>query len=94
MGTIIAKDQKIITTPVKYGETFYGSHIKALEIIYIQYNLDDSNTDGSFTLDDWNSFLSPYKILLIGQENKYSKHCLIYYEIVRSNEYIQHTIIL
>ena len=25
----------------------------------LQYNLDGSNTDGSFTVDDSNSFLSP-----------------------------------
>ena len=31
----------------------------------------DLNTDGSFTLDDTNSFQSPYKILPIAQENKY-----------------------
>ena len=39
--------------------------------IQIQYNLNDSNTDGSFTVDDSNSFFSPYKILPIAQENKY-----------------------
>ena len=37
---------------------------------YIQYNLNDSNTDGSFTVDDSNSFFSRYKILPIAQENK------------------------
>ena len=37
----------------------------------IQYNLNGSNTDGSFTVDDLNSFFSPYKILPIAQENKY-----------------------
>ena len=37
----------------------------------IQYNLSGSNPDGSFTVDDSNSFLSPYKILPIAQENKY-----------------------
>ena len=37
----------------------------------IQYNLNGSNTDGSFTVDDSNSFFSPYKILPIAQENKY-----------------------
>ena len=26
----------------------------------IQYNFDGSNTDGSFTVDDSNSFLSPF----------------------------------
>ena len=38
---------------------------------YIQYDLSGSNTDGSFTVDDSNSFFSPYKILSIAQENKY-----------------------
>ena len=37
----------------------------------LQYNLNGSNTDGSFTVDDSNSFFSPYKILPIAQENKY-----------------------
>ena len=37
----------------------------------IQYNLNGSNTDGSFTVDDSNSFFSPYKILPIAKENKY-----------------------
>ena len=40
-------------------------------IDYIQYNLNGSNPDGSFTVDDSNSFYSPYKILPIAQENKY-----------------------
>ena len=35
----------------------------------VQYNLNGSNPDGSFTVDDSNSFFSPYKILLIA--NKY-----------------------
>ena len=37
----------------------------------VQSNLDSSNTDGSFTMANSNSFLSPYEILLIVQENKY-----------------------
>ena len=37
----------------------------------VQYNLNGSNTDGLFTVDDSNSFFSPYKILPIAQENKY-----------------------
>ena len=36
----------------------------------IQYNHNGSNTDGSNTLDDSNSFFSPYKILPIALENK------------------------
>ena len=39
--------------------------------IIIQYNLNGSNPDGSFTVDDSNSFFSPHKILPIAQENKY-----------------------
>ena len=33
----------------------------------IQYNLNGSNPDGSFTVDHSNSFFSPYKILPIAQ---------------------------
>ena len=39
--------------------------------ICIQLNLDGSNIDGSFTMANSNSFLSPYEILLIAQVNKY-----------------------
>ena len=39
--------------------------------LLIQSNLNGSNTDGSFTLANSNSFFSPYKILQIAQENKY-----------------------
>ena len=38
---------------------------------YSIYNLNGSNMDGLFTVDDSNSFFSPYKILPIAQENKY-----------------------
>ena len=34
-------------------------------------NLNSSNNDGSFTMGYSNSFLSPYEILPIAQENKY-----------------------
>ena len=37
----------------------------------IQPNLNSSNTDGSFTMANSNSFLSPYEILPLTQENKY-----------------------
>ena len=40
-------------------------------VLDTQYNLNASNTDGSFTVDDSNSFFSPYKIIPIAQENKY-----------------------
>ena len=46
---------------------------------YIQYNLNGSNTDGSFTVDDLNFFFSPYKILPIAQENKYLMIYFLFY---------------
>ena len=39
--------------------------------VNLQYDLNGSNPDGSFTVDDSNSFLSPYELLPIAQENKY-----------------------
>ena len=39
-------------------------------MIQIQSKLNKSNPDGSFTLDDSSSFLSPHEILPIAQENK------------------------
>ena len=41
------------------------------DIIQIESNLNSSNTDGSFTMVKWNSFLHSYEILPIDQENKY-----------------------
>ena len=46
---------------------------------YIQYNLNGSNLDGLFTVDDSNSFFSPYKILLIAHENKYLGIFFLFY---------------
>ena len=75
-------------------------------IFEIQYNLNGSNTDGSFTVDDSNSFFSPYKILPKAQENKYliffSYFIMELYGVYSfesphrgdSNEYTQHTIIV
>ena len=74
----------------------------------IQYNLNGSNPDGSFTVDDSNSFFSPYKILPVAQENKYILRYffLFYHWIVccvyslesahrgDSNDYTQNTIIV
>ena len=40
---------------------------KALDEWQIQSNLDGSNPDGSFTMANSNSFLSPYEILPIAQ---------------------------
>ena len=74
--------------------------------VNVQSNFNGSNTDGSFTMAYSNSFLSPYGIFPIAQENKLSEIFLYYYEIVccvyslesphrgYSNEYTQHTIIL
>ena len=70
----------------------------------VQYNLNGSNPDGSFTVDDSNPFLSPYEFLPIAQENKYLRKFSFYRRIVYcvyslesphrgdSNEYTQHTI--
>ena len=73
----------------------------------IQYNINGSNTNGSFTVDDSNSFFSPYKILPIAQENKYLMIFFLFYHGIvccvyllesphrsDSNEYTQHTIIM
>ena len=46
-------------------------------VILIQSNLDGSNTDGSSTMAYSNSFLSPYGIFPIAQENKYLGNFLI-----------------
>ena len=70
----------------------------------LQSNLDGSNTDGSFTMANSNSFLGPYEILLIAQKQIFKEIFLFYREIVccvyslesprrgDSNEYTQHTI--
>ena len=55
------------------------SEKKSVLFIYIQYNLNGLNPDGSFTVDDSNSFFSPYKILPIAQENKYLGIFLFYF---------------
>ena len=39
--------------------------------MFLQSNFDGSNTDGLFTMANSNTFLSPYEILLIAEENKY-----------------------
>ena len=56
------------------GKKLTKNKYKLLKITFkslLQYNLNGSNMDGSFTVDDSNSFFSPYKILPIAQENKY-----------------------
>ena len=55
-------------------------------ITNIQSNFNSSNTDGSFTMVDSNSFLIPCEILPIAQENKYLGFLgglfFIYHELV------------
>ena len=75
-------------------------------MLCVQSNLNSSSTDGSFTMVNSNSFLSPYEIFPIAQENKYLAIFLFYNEIVccvyslesphrgDSNKYTQHTIIV
>ena len=41
--------------------------LRAYMFKHLQYNLNGSNPDGSFTVDDSNSFFSPYKTLPIAQ---------------------------
>ena len=52
------------------SEKIFPKRKEFVPIYQIQYNPNGSNTDGSFTVDDSNSFFSPYKILPIAQENK------------------------
>ena len=42
-----------------------------LHVNKLQLNLNSSNTDGSFTMANSNSFLSRCEILPLAQENKY-----------------------
>ena len=86
--------------------TFVTQNFVATEN-HIQSNLDNSNTDGLFTMANSNSLLSPYEILPIAPENKYlGKIFLFYHGIVccvyslelshqcDSNKHIQQTIIV
>ena len=69
-------------------------------------NLNNSNTDSSFTMVNSNSFLSPFKILPIAQENKIREIFLFHHGILYfvyplesprrgdSNEYTPHNIIV
>ena len=52
----------------------------------VQYNLNGSNPDGSFTVDDSNSFFSPYKILTIAQEYKYLGIFCLFYHCVENRK--------
>ena len=50
---------------------FYKNTILEMLNNELQSNFDGWNTDGSYTMANSNSFLSPYEILPIAQENKY-----------------------
>ena len=67
----------MITTPTS---------IKSLDKKYTKSNLNTSNIDGLFTMAYSNSFLRPYEILPITQEDEYLrnffKEFFFYYEIV------------
>ena len=47
--------------------------IIAIKFNLLQSNFNDLNTDGSFIMACSNSFLSPYRIFPIAQENKYGR---------------------
>ena len=55
--------------------SLYWLHRSYCRFCYAMANVtvkpDSSNTDGSFTMANSNSFLSPYEILPTAQENKY-----------------------
>ena len=65
----LSRNKTNIVYPCKSLFIYTKVGFKGVKII--QYNLNGSNTDGSFTVDDSNSFFSPYKILPIAEENKY-----------------------
>ena len=83
------------------------SHLSLRCSSKLRYNLNGSNMDGSFTVDDSNSFFSPYKIFPIAEENKYLVIFFLFYHGIvccmyslesphrgDSNEYIHHTIVV
>ena len=67
LRTKVKDNQRIYSVWAVYI-TLFGPNEKQMRI---QSNLDGSNTDGSFTMANSGSFLSPYEILPIAQENKY-----------------------
>ena len=58
-------------SPKPTGSTDVWLSVQYLSKAVLQSNLNISNTDGSFTMANSNSFLSPYEILPIAQENNY-----------------------
>ena len=80
--------------------------LSILVINIIQYNLNGSNTDGSFTVDDSNSFQSLQNSFNSSRKQIFRDFVSFYHGIVccvyslelphrgNSNEYTQHTIIV
>ena len=73
----------------------------------LQYNLNGSNTDGSFTVDDSNSFVQPLQNYSNSSRKQIFNDFFLYYHGIvccgyslkspyrgNSNEYTQHTIIV
>ena len=54
------------------------SFLEQLNIAQLKYSLDISNTDGSFTMANSNSFLSPYENKYVG---KFSYFIVILYVV-------------
>ena len=52
------------------------------EVSKVQLNLSSSNTNGSFTMANSNTFLNPHEILPKAQGHKYLGIFLFYHEIV------------
>ena len=50
---------------------FFGRTYQKVRFLTLRLNVIQSNLDGSFTMANSNSFLSPNEILPIAQENKY-----------------------
>ena len=72
------KEQPLTPESVPVPITLWLTSARTL--FHIQSNLNGSNTDDSFTMANSNSFLSPYEILPIAQENK--EIYLFHHEIV------------
>ena len=57
---------------ISHGKRVIGVRVIEFLLYFdVQSNFDGSNTDGSFTMANSNSFLSPYEIPPLAQENKY-----------------------
>ena len=81
--------------------------VEVVVAVVVQSNLDSSNTDGSFTMANSNSFLRRYEFFSVSSRKQIFREIFLFYrEIVccvyslesphrgNSNEYTQHTIIV